>query len=145
MTGAVDGDLDDVVRAAGGIPWRVEDRGVEVLLVHRPRYDDWSFPKGKNDPGEPDERCAVREVREETGFQGVLGRELPRSEYVDGKGRHKVVRYWEMTGTQHEFTPNAEVDEIRWVTVDEATELLTYGRDVRLLERFAVFAGVSEA
>ena len=108
--------FDGHVKAAGGLPWRVrDDHGVEVLLVHRPRYDDWTFPKGKLDPGESVEQAAHREVEEETGLRGVLGRELPPSEYVDGKGRAKVVRYWEMTITEGEFVPNDEVDEIRWL------------------------------
>jgi 8-oxo-dGTP pyrophosphatase MutT (NUDIX family) len=132
------------VRAAGGVPWRVDpDRGLEVLLVHRPRYDDWSFPKGKRDGRETDEQCALREVLEETGFHAVLGRELPHCEYIDGRGRYKVVRYWEMTVTDGTFTPNDEVDEVRWVSVPEAEALLSYERDKRILERFAVFAGAS--
>jgi 8-oxo-dGTP diphosphatase len=131
------------VRAAGGIPWRVDpERGLEVLLVHRPRYDDWSFPKGKCEPGESDEHCALREVQEETGLRGVLGRELPHCEYIDGKGRFKVVRYWEMTVTDGgRFRPNDEVDEVRWEPLPRAARLLSYERDRRVLERFAVFAG----
>jgi 8-oxo-dGTP diphosphatase len=132
------------VRAAGGVCWRVGgQRGLEVLLVHRPRYGDWSFPKGKCEEGESDEHCALREVEEETRFHGVLGRELPHCEYIDGKGRFKVVRYWEMTGTEGSFEPNAEVDEIEWCTIDQAAGLLSYEHDRRVLERFAVFAGAA--
>jgi 8-oxo-dGTP diphosphatase len=112
-----------------------------VLLVHRPRYDDWSFPKGKREPDESDERCALRELAEETGYEGVLGRELPHCEYIDGKGRFKTVRYWELTVSGGEFHPNDEVDELRWLTLPDAATLLSYERDRRVLERFAVFAG----
>jgi 8-oxo-dGTP diphosphatase len=133
------------VEAAGGLPWRMADEVVEVLLVHRPKYDDWTFPKGKLEPGESFEDGARREVEEETGLRGVLGRELPPSEYVDNKGRPKLVRYWEMTVTDGTFTPNDEVDEVRWVAVDEADRLLTYPRDHEVLECFRVFAGVTPA
>jgi 8-oxo-dGTP diphosphatase len=123
---------EDVVRAAGGL---VVERGTlpRVLVVHRPRYDDWSFPKGKADPGESDEDCALREVEEETGLACALGLELPSTEYTDSRGRLKRVRYWLMhpVGGQLEF--RNEVDEARWVTPDEARELLSYGRDVALI------------
>jgi 8-oxo-dGTP diphosphatase len=138
--------FDGHVKAAGGLPWRMrDDHVVEVLLVHRPKYDDWTFPKGKLDPGESFEQAAHREVEEETGLRGVLGRELPPSEYVDGKGRPKVVRYWEMTITEGDFLPNDEVDEIRWLPVDGAEALLTYERDRVVLECFRQFAGVQPA
>jgi 8-oxo-dGTP pyrophosphatase MutT (NUDIX family) len=130
------------VRAAGGVVWRVDvDGTVRVLLVHRPRYDDWTIPKGKVDEGETDEQCAVREVEEETGLRCVLGHELVGSEYIDRKGRPKRVRYWEMTVADGEFTPTDEVDEARWLSIDEAASLLTYERDVDVLQSFAVFAG----
>ena len=85
-----------VIRAAGGVPVRQAGGDLEVLLVHRPRYDDWTFPKGKAEPGESDVECALREVEEETGLRCELGRELPSTSYVDGKGRPKRVRYWLM-------------------------------------------------
>ena len=84
------------MHAAGGVVTRDGDTGHEVVVVHRPRYDDWSLPKGKRDPGETDEQCAVREVEEETGLRCTLGRELLPTRYVDRHGRPKVVRYWHM-------------------------------------------------
>ncbi len=117
------------VNAAGG----VVRRGGSVCLVHRPRYDDWTLPKGKLDRGESFEDAALREVREETGFACALGRELPSSEYRDNKDRPKLVRYWLMEVEGGEFEPNDEVDEIRWATPAEAHELLTYDRDRDLL------------
>ena len=120
-----------VVRAAGGLVVRDE----QVLLVHRPKYDDWTFPKGKADDGESDEECAVREVGEETGLRCRLEQELGATEYVDARGRPKRVRWWRMLPVDdHGFTPNEEVDELRWVTPEEAARLLTYDRDVALLE-----------
>lgn len=131
------------MEAAGGLPWRVRDEVVEVLLVHRPKYDDWTFPKGKLEAGESFEDAARREVEEETGLQGVLGRELPPSEYIDAKGRSKIVRYWEMTVVEVPFEANDEVDEVRWVAVDDAEQLLSYPRDHEVLECFRVYAGVT--
>jgi len=126
------------VRAAGAVVWRLDGDGeLEVLLVHRPRYDDWSFPKGKCDDGEGDRHCARREVEEETGLRGELGRELPPSSYIDGKGRPKVVRYWEMTVTGGEFVPNDEVDRVAWVSLQKAASKLSYRRDVDVLGDFA--------
>ena len=132
-----------LVRAAGGVVWRVgENTRLEVLIVHRPKYDDWSFPKGKLDPGEGDEQCAVREVEEETGLRCVLGHELAGTSYIDRKGRPKIVRYWEMTVSGGEFAPNDEVDVVQWLTVDEADHLLSYDRDRALLGSFVSFAQV---
>lgn len=124
-----------VVRAAGGVLTRVSAEGDrELLLVHRPGYDDWTFPKGKNERGELDEACALREVEEETGFRCVLGPELVSTSYVDRKGRPKVVRYWSMTVEDGSFTPTDEVDELRWVSADEARSLLSYDRDRDVLD-----------
>lgn len=131
-----------LVRAAGGVVWRLGSSGdAEVVVVHRPKYDDWSLPKGKCDPGEPAEACALREVEEETGWRCVLGPELPPVSYADRKGRPKEVRYWVMTlAAESAFAANDEVDQARWLTVAGACRLLTYERDCRLLEAFAVTA-----
>ena len=121
----------NVVRAAGGVVVRDGD----VVLVHRPKYDDWSFPKGKAEEDESDEDCALREVREETGLRCRLGDELPSTEYIDSRGRPKRVRWWQMEPVEDDgFTPNDEVDEVRWVAPDEASRLLSYERDLALLE-----------
>ncbi len=122
--------MTDVVRAAGG----VVQRGGDVLLVHRPRYDDWTFPKGKAEEGESDEDCALREVHEETGLHCVLEDELPSTHYVDTKGRPKRVRWWRMSVQADDgFTANEEVDELRWVDQVTAAGLLSYPRDVTLI------------
>ncbi len=130
------------VRAAGGVVWRRGRSGeVEVVVVHRPRYDDWTFPKGKWAPGESDEQTAVREVEEETGLRCVPGRELASASYVDSKGRPKVVRYWEMTVAEvAERTSTDEVDQFRWVTFDDCADLLTYEHDRDVLESFIAVA-----
>ena len=131
---AVDVDASGVVRAAGGVVVRDGEEGPRVLLVHRPRYDDWSLPKGKNEPGERDEDAALREVEEETGLRCTLGDPAGETRYQDSKERPKVVRYWVMEPTEdHIFTPNREVDELRWCTRREAGKLLTYTHDRRLL------------
>jgi 8-oxo-dGTP diphosphatase len=117
------------VKASGG----VVTRAGRVALVHRPRYDDWSFPKGKLDPGETWEECALREVHEEIGLRCRLGAELPPTSYRDNKGRAKVVRYWRMEPLDGEFVPSDEVDEMRWLAPDEAEELLSYAHDRELL------------
>jgi 8-oxo-dGTP diphosphatase len=125
---------DTVVRAAGGVVVRDGDHGVEVLLVHRPKYDDWSFPKGKRDPGERDDDTAVREVLEETGYRCRLGQELRSTSYVDSEGRDKRVRWWRMRVVDGGFTPNREVDEIAWLRPDEARARLTHPHDRVLLD-----------
>ncbi len=122
------------VYAAGCVVWRRIGDRLEVAVTHRDRYDDWSHPKGKRDPGEDDLSCAVREVEEETGLKGTIHSELPTARYEDHKGRPKVVRYWSMQVTGGTFVPNDEVDELRWVTIDEAKELLTYSHDLLLLD-----------
>jgi len=137
-------DPEPEVRAAGGVVCRdvvVADEqgetrpGVEIILVHRPRYDDWSFPKGKLDKGESFEDAAVREVAEETGLVCTLGRELPSTEYVDAKGRLKLVRYWAMRVVGVEpWAPGDEVDRRLWATLDDAGAMLTYAHDRALLD-----------
>jgi 8-oxo-dGTP diphosphatase len=120
---AIDPDAAEV-KASGGI---------EVALVHRPRYDDWSFPKGKLDPGESWEQAALREVEEEVGLRCRLGHELPPTAYRDNKGRAKVVRYWLMEPLDGEFAPSREVDEVRWLAPAAADRLLSYAHDRDLL------------
>ena len=133
MTGDV-----DTVQAAGGMVWRRRPDGpLEVLLVHRPKYDDWSFPKGKLAPGESFLHAAVREVLEETGQRCTVGPELATIRYHDHEGRPKVVRYWAMEAEGGAFDPNHEVDEVRWVPLDEAPAVLTYDHDRSVLAAFA--------
>jgi 8-oxo-dGTP diphosphatase len=123
------------IEAAGGVVMRKGPSATEIVVVHRPRYDDWSFPKGKLDPGETFEEAALREVREETGLICRLGPELPFAQYADQEGRPKIVRYWLMAVIEDPgFEPNDEVDELRWVVPDMATELLTYVRDQALVK-----------
>jgi 8-oxo-dGTP pyrophosphatase MutT (NUDIX family)/phosphohistidine phosphatase SixA len=118
------------VRAAGVVVFRP---GREVLLVHRPKYDDWSFPKGKLERGEPAPVGAVREAAEETGLRVRLGVPLTSQRYPVAGSRSKTVAYWtgrcvgddDVSG----YRPNAEIDEVRWVPVEEARGLLTYDRD----------------
>ncbi|HEX8648676.1 MAG TPA: NUDIX hydrolase [Thermoleophilaceae bacterium] len=117
------------VFAAGGV---VQRDGL-ILIVHRPKYDDWTLPKGKLDPGEGFEEAALREVEEETGLRCELGEELESTTYEDRHGRPKLVRYWEMTPVGGEFEPNDEVDEVRWVTPEEARGMLSYERDRALV------------
>lgn len=123
-----------MVRAAGGLVVREGERGTEVLVVHRSQYDDWTFPKGKAEPGESDEDCAVREVEEETGLRCELGEELLSTAYTDGLGRAKRVRYWRMRVVAGELAFEHEVGDARWLTAVEAAELLTYARDIELLD-----------
>lgn len=125
------------VEAAGGVIVRDGKRGIEVALVHRPEYDDWSLPKGKLEKGESFSEAALREVEEETGLHCKLGKELPATEYRDRKGRRKVVRYWRMKPIGGSFEVNDEVDELRWARPDDALELLAYEHDRRLVEKVA--------
>src|SRR5262245_46455656 len=129
-----------MVLAAGGVVYRpagdVDSHhdAVEVAVVHRPRYLDWSFPKGKLEPFDVDEEaCAVREVQEETGLTVVPERELPSTTYRDAKHRPKRVRYWAMRLEGGTFAANAEVDELRWLSPTAAAELLTYPHDREVL------------
>jgi len=131
-------DTPQLVRAAGGVVTRDGDGGTEFLVVHRPRYDDWSLPKGKLEPGESPEAAARREIAEETGVEVRLGDPLPDHRYTDRHGRPKVVHYWEMTpvGTTG-WAPDDEVDETRWICAAEAATLLSYKNDRRLVARVA--------
>ena len=133
-------EYQNVVRAAGGIVSRKNERGqVEVLLVHRPHRGDWSFPKGKREPGETDEQCARREVWEETGLSCALGVELPPVSYRDREGRAKTVRYWIMTADGDAEARN-EVDAVRWLGIAAAASLLSYPGDRDLLTAFAALS-----
>jgi len=129
------------VQAAGGVLWRpAADGGVEVAVVHRPRYDDWSLPKGKLRSGEHPLLAALREVREETGSGAVAGRGLGRSDYRVLQAGHEVpktVRWWALAARQGAFRPSDEVDELRWLTPADAEGLLTAGRDVGPLRLLA--------
>ena len=118
------------VAAAGGVVLR----DGEIAVVHRPRYDDWSLPKGKLDPGEGWEEAAVREVEEETGLRCELGAELAPARYRDRKGRDKLVRWWLMRPLEGEFTATDEVDELRWLDLEAALELLDYDHDRELVQ-----------
>jgi 8-oxo-dGTP diphosphatase len=121
------------VRAAGGVVIRPDPDGDRIAVVHRPRYGDWSLPKGKLEPGEDWEQAALREVAEETGLVCELGEELEPARYTDRKGRPKLVRWWRMSPRGGEFEPGDEVDELRWLRLSEAVELLDYEHDRRLL------------
>ena len=126
----------DVV-AAGAVVVRRANGG-EVLMVHRPKYDDWAWPKGKQDPGEHVTATAVREVLEETGVEIRLGRPLPRQLYLVSGGRAKHVHYWtgwvmgdpDISG----YAANDEIDQVAWVGFDKARKLLTYADDALLLD-----------
>jgi 8-oxo-(d)GTP phosphatase len=129
-----------VIRAAGGLIVRGIQPGVSrIAVIHRPRYDDWSFPKGKANEGESDQATALREVEEETGLRCELGALLPQAHYLDSLGRPKVVTYWTMTALGGTFAPSAEVDQIRWVSFEEAERLLSYEHDRQLLRTLREF------
>ena len=134
--GLVDGSR---VKAAGAVLWRPGPEGPEFALIHRDRYDDWSFAKGKAERGEHALLTAVREVEEETGLRPVLGRRLPNTEY-EALGRPKRVKFWAGPATKaaigHTFTPNAEVDDLEWLPAAEARERLTSPLDLSVLDAF---------
>jgi 8-oxo-dGTP diphosphatase len=127
------GDGMPDISAAGGVLIRDGDGGREVAVIHRPKYMDWSLPKGKLEEGEGWLEAALREVEEETGYRCEASVELPRVSYLDRKGRRKLVRYWLMEPIEGEFNAHDEVDELRWVTQAEAGELLTYPHDKELV------------
>jgi len=128
------------IKAAGAVVWRPGADGPQLALIHRPRYDDWSFAKGKDEPGEHAVLTALREVEEETGLRVVLGRRLPNTDY-EVLGQPKRVKYWAARSSAQPpftalFTPNDEVDELEWVTAAEARERLTSPLDVEVLDAF---------
>ena len=122
----------DLIQAAGGLVVRRLSGTLEIVVVHRPVHDDWSFPKGKLESRETNESAALREVREETGMTCRLLRFIGHTEYVDRKGRPKAVAYWVMAAEGGFFTPNEEVDELRWLSLENAAHLLSYPRDQEL-------------
>lgn len=133
--------MADPKRAAGGLLWRDREGMVEVALVHRPKYQDWSLPKGKPEPGEHPLATAYREVAEETGVRPEIGVRLPSTRYQrptpDGVV-DKTVNYWAMRAREvSDFTPNAEVDELRWVPLDEVATALSHVRDTGVVAAFA--------
>jgi 8-oxo-dGTP diphosphatase len=127
------------VLAAGAVLWRSSDDGgePEVALIHRPRYDDWSLPKGKVDIGESEPVTAVREIHEETGYSSHLGRRLTSVSYPVEKQGVKKVKYWAARAIDGEFTPNDEVDELKWLPVSAAIKQVQYAHDRKVLRRFA--------
>ena len=131
--------MSRLVLAAGGVVGRDGPSGTEIVVVHRGRYDDWSLPKGKLSKGEHPLAAAVREVHEETGVRGVPRLRLPSTRYLTGAPDvEKTVDYWAMRpSAQDPFTPNEEVDEVRWVRLAEAPALLTYGHDRGVLSAYA--------
>jgi 8-oxo-(d)GTP phosphatase len=127
----------DEIRAAGAVLWRGGPRGIETALVHRPRYDDWSFPKGKAEPGEHVLLTAVREVAEEAGVRVALGRRLATTYYVT-EGRPKRVDYWAARPVSPDgFAPGDEVDALSWLPLPAASQKLSYARDLTVLGEFA--------
>jgi 8-oxo-dGTP diphosphatase len=129
---------EELVRAGGGVVRRrTPDGDHRYAVVHRPRYDDWSLPKGKVDPGESDEEAALREVEEETGVRCTLGPELEAACYRDRKGRPKQVRYWLMEPVEGDrvprFRPDQEIDELRWCSAADAGKLLSHEHDRKLI------------
>jgi 8-oxo-dGTP diphosphatase len=129
--------VSKAILAAGAVLWRPDGdaSSPEVAIIHRPRYDDWSLPKGKVDPGETEPVTAVREVKEETGYASHLGRRLAAVSYPTADGTKKV-RYWAARTVGGEFAPNSEVDELKWLPVDKAMRELVYPHDRKVLRRF---------
>jgi 8-oxo-dGTP diphosphatase len=128
----------ELVQAAGGLLIRRQAGMLQIALVHRPIHQDWSYPKGKLEDGETFEEGAQREVFEETGFACRLLRFIGHTEYLDRKGRPKVVAYWVMSPEAGAFEPNDEVDELRWLDIAAAGHQLTYERDRDLLAAMSV-------
>jgi len=123
----------EMVQAAGGLVVRRHGGELQIVVVHRPEQDDWSYPKGKLEEAETFEDAALREVHEETGMECRLLRFIGHTEYTDRKSRPKVVAYWVMAAYAGTFSPNEEVDELQWLGLPEASQILTYARDGELL------------
>ena len=141
------------IRAAGGVVWRLRSANpsqgelgppsrladMEFALVHRPRYQDWSLPKGKAKKRESSEQTALREVREETGLECELGEELRTVQYLTPKGEEKTVRWWAMTVLKdHGFEPNEEVDRISWVAFEELSRICTFSSDLEVVHSLSI-------
>jgi 8-oxo-dGTP pyrophosphatase MutT (NUDIX family) len=125
-----------VMRAAGGVVVRRSRTGeTEIAVIHRPEYDDWTLPKGKIEPDETPEDCALREVREETGLRCGLVRPLGCTAYVDRRGRDKIACYWIMEVRGGRFKPGVEVDRMAWLPVADAVRRLTYRHDKLLVQQ----------
>jgi 8-oxo-dGTP diphosphatase len=123
----------EIVQAAGGLVVRRHKGSLEIVVVHRPVQQDWSFPKGKLETGETFELAALREVHEETGMTCRLLRFIGHTEYLDRKGRPKAVAYWVMAAESGFFAPNEEVDELLWLDLESAARVLSYPRDWELV------------
>ena len=137
---------DDAVRAAGAVLWRPVDAGIEICVVHRPKYDDWSLPKGKLDPGEHPVAAAVREVLEETGVRGHPQMRLPDVAYTLPSGEPKTVEFWAMQAGEEAPVAVAdptEVDDVRWLSPEAAEDALSYPADARLVDRVAALPPVT--
>ena len=129
--------MSATILAAGAVLWRKsEKKKIEVLIIHRPKYDDWTFPKGKAEIGEPLIACAYREVLEETNIETAFGPYLGEVEYLTNDGKKKVSFWSAKVIKEKEFNPNAEVDQLKWVEVTKVKELLTLDTDRKILEQF---------
>ena len=125
------------ILAAGAVLWRKsEKKKIEVLIIHRPKYDDWTFPKGKAEIGEPLIACAYREVLEETNIETAFGPYLGEVEYLTNDGKKKVSYWAAKVIKEKDFKPNTEVDQLKWVEVKKVKELLTLNTDKKILEQF---------
>ncbi len=124
----------DLIRAAGGVVVRVVDSRMEVACIYRESRGDWTFPKGKLDPGETFEQAARREVHEESGMRCRIVRFVGTTNYTHRKGRPKIVAYYLMEVDEGEFEPNEEVDELVWLGLDQVRARLTWDRDQELFD-----------
>jgi 8-oxo-dGTP diphosphatase len=129
--------MSATILAAGAVLWRKgEKKKIEVLIIHRPKYDDWTFPKGKAEIGEPLIACAYREVLEETNIETAFGPYLGEVEYLTNDGKKKVSFWSAKVVKEKEFKPNTEVDQLKWVEVTKVKEMLTLDTDRKILEQF---------